>query len=253
MRCRISQLILCAHKKLGVIFDDQYYLNKILNYNGNFQNSLANDVQTILNSFCTSEDDTFKLKIGYEEEILDSKDLNGFKKKIRSLLEEFDFKNTIDSLKDSTFRGTGQPRKVLQTVSNDCAYHLSPLLRCNIPRYAMSKFVQAISGCNFLTPFDHSKKPKCRFCDHATADWTHLLFKCKKYHSQILTKLETDKLHPLTQQKIQELVRSDNHHELTDLLFCADNSPKFMSDLKILCPIVAKTCIKVERDWAHQQ
>ena len=168
-------------------------------------------------------------------------------------MEEIDFKITKSALEDSARRGTGQASKVLQTISQDSAYHLSPLLRCNIPRFCMSKFIQALSGCDFLTPHDHSKKPRCRFCDHAATDWTHLFFKCNNYKTQILSKFKITNLHPQTRAKIEELVQSDNSAGLTDLLFCASESPKYMSDIRILCPIVAKTCINIERDWALRQ
>ena len=154
-------------------------------------------------------------------------------------------------LEDSALRGTGQAMEALQTVSQDSAYHLSPLLRCNIPRYSMSKFVQALSGCDFLTPHDHNKKPKCRFCDHNSVDWTHLFFKCKKYKTQILSKFKITDLHPLTQTKILELVQKHDQGGLTDLLFCVHDYPTF-NDIKILCSIVAKTCTRIEGDWALQ-
>ena len=94
MRCRIAQLVLGAHKKLEVIFDEDYYLNKILNYNAAFENGLKNDVQIILDSFANSDVDTHRLKTGYGVEIFHPKDLKGFKKDLRGLLEEIDFKNT---------------------------------------------------------------------------------------------------------------------------------------------------------------
>ena len=116
----------------------------------------------------------------------------------------------------------------------------------------MSKYIQALSGCDFLTPHSHNNKPKCRFCDHDSVDWTHLLFKCEKYNPQILSKFKITNLHPVTQKKIEELVQSNDQGGLTDLLFCANDSPTFMNDIRILCPIVAKTCSNIERDWALQ-
>ena len=35
-------------------------------------------------------------------------------------------------------------------------------------------------GCDFLTPFNHSKKPTCRFCGER-ADWEHISFACPRF------------------------------------------------------------------------
>ena len=96
------------------------------------------------------------------------------------------------------------------------------------------------------------KKPQCRFCHNTTADWTHLFFNCENYKTQILSKFRIADLHPCTRERLEKLVTLGKKKEITDLLFCADESPCFMTDLSILCPIVAKTCVKIERDWAIQ-
>ena len=41
-----------------------------------------------------------------------------------------------------------------------------------------SLFSQVLSGCDFLTPFNHSKKPNCRFCGCKKINWIHILFQC---------------------------------------------------------------------------
>ena len=252
MQCRVSQLILCAHKKLNVIFEPDYYLNHILQHNSRHDNSLGNDVQNILQNFPTSEDDRLELQLKYDQEIIDEKSLKGFKLNVRALLEKIDFMNTKKKLELSATQGSGQAKRALRTVSRDKTYHLSPLLRANIPRYSLAKFIQSVAGCDFLTPHNFRKKPKCRFCNNTTADWPHLFFKCEKYRSQILSKFRITELHPQTRTKIENLVNLGDHDGLTDLLFCADGSHIFQSDISILCPIVAKTCVKIQQDWARQ-
>jgi len=41
-------------------------------------------------------------------------------------------------------------------------------------------FLQTLCGCDCLTPFNHSNKPKCKFCGKENIDWPHLLFECEK-------------------------------------------------------------------------
>ena len=252
MKCRVAQLVLCAHKKLSVMFDEGYYLNQILEYNSQYDNSLKKDVLSILETFPNNADDMTKLLLEYNEEITDAKQLKSFKLKLRALLEEIDFKRTREQLELSVTVGSGQAQRALRTVSKDKTYHLSPLLRCSIPRYSLSKFIQTVSGCDFLTPYNFRNKPTCRFCNNNSADWTHLFFNCENYKPGILDKIKNADLHPKTIAKITELTNNNDQKSLTDLLFCADGTDKFKSDISILCPIVAKTCVKIHQDWASQ-
>ena len=41
-------------------------------------------------------------------------------------------------------------------------------------------FYQVLIGCDFLTPFSHAKKPKCRFCKARNTTPRHLLLECPK-------------------------------------------------------------------------
>ena len=53
-------------------------------------------------------------------------------------------------------------------------------LQVHVPRFMAPIYLQAISGCDFLTPHNFRQRVKCRFCDCQHTSWSHLLFECDR-------------------------------------------------------------------------
>ena len=107
-----------------------------------------------------------------------------FARLCKTTFEKCDLKSCLEALRksaDTSSGGSGQARKVFRHVENRANVRVSPLLRLEPRRRSQrSLFVNALAGCDFITPFRHSHKPKCALCGEPRCDWKHLFFQCAK-------------------------------------------------------------------------
>ena len=119
------------------------------------------------------------------------------------ILVQTDFQSCYNSVEHSAHKSTGQALRVMK-MSSVLDTHEGGLRALDNYLWLPSKrtlFYQILVGCNFLTPHDHSKKPKCKFCDNQQeASWKHLFFQCPEFSengkpkiiTRIITMLEID-------------------------------------------------------------
>ena len=177
MRCRMAQLKICLYNKLKT-FEDLYLGNLVGLNTGRM--GLCSDVERIYNEWGTHRQ--FQWLGDYRSLSRVPGDLDEFNKLVKTSFEECDQSVCIQALKKSADRasgGTGQAAKVLDFVSDRATPKLAAILRINHSRRRdRTLFLNALSGCDFLTPHKHTVKPKCVFCGTANVDWEHLLVSC---------------------------------------------------------------------------
>ena len=253
MRCRIAQLKISAFKKLE-LFDTEYYLRKLVHYECQRKHSFWNDVNKILNSFSTVESENREIAELVAQGCDGRYQFETFKYKLRENLEALDLKMTKLELEKSCNSGTKQPTNVIKLVSKVNVYDLCPILKyARVQRFALSKYIQTIAGCDFLTPHNYTKKPTCRFCRCSAANWKHLLFECDNYQSGIWNSFNIDELHTKTAERIQSSIDESKLNDVLDVLLLLDSSVHYLRDLQIICAAMSKVIVKVERDWASRE
>ena len=179
MRCRVAQLKLCFYNKLK-FFGSDLYLTKILHasFAGKHKNGFNADIVRVHKDwrshpvFVDKIDRYLDLQI-YEEH-------KDYKKACRSSLEECDLNSCLEKIRSSN---SGQGFRVYGYCSNNTRVKICPLLTI-APRRRRQRtlFINALSGCDFITPTNYRRKPKCKFCDTEECDWEHLLFRCPARH-----------------------------------------------------------------------
>ena len=102
----------------------------------------------------------------------------------KALLEGGDFRRCLEHLArsaDNARGGSGQAGRTYAYLAGEIRPRLCPLLVFN-PTYRSQRtlLIRSLSGCDFLTPHDFRKTPKCKLCDGNRADWKHLFFLCPK-------------------------------------------------------------------------
>ena len=90
--------------------------------------------------------------------------------------------------------------------------------------------LRVVCGCDFLTPFNHSKKPICKYCGKP-GTWEHLLFECtssqRNGRSILLSEIFSNAIS-------EELAQHDVSVRLTTLEQQKDFSSLFQTCLGIL-------------------
>ena len=141
-------------------------------------------------------------------------------------------------------------------------------MKVMIPRFMNDSFLQTLCGCDFLTPFDHSVKPKCKFCGTENVDWSHILFVCTKRDNgfkivqTFLTKCDTllsSKVDPETKERIRTLSdelrnlwKSKDFSKLFYLMMAVnlhEFNLEYIPLVNLLVSTMAPIIYSVQRDW----
>ena len=92
-----------------------------------------------------------------------------------------DYRQCLECLTESVQGGSGQAGRTHAYLKGEQRPRLCPLLLLKpAHRSERTLLLRTISGCDFLTPHDFRKPPKCKFCSGNRADWKHLFFLCPK-------------------------------------------------------------------------
>ena len=195
-----------------------------------------------------------------------------FAKLCKTTFEKCDLKSCLEALRkssDTSSGGSGQARKVYRfTECTTANVRLSPLLRLDPGRRShRSLFVNALTGCDFITPFKHSNKPKCVICGEERCDWKHLIFQCPKRPNcaQHFVDAMTSRLFALTSDEnpcvsaaathsmifLQRLWVDKNFDAILEFAFgicCFENGkPSPLRYRKVLVPIIEVTAREIGR------
>jgi len=188
-----------------------------------------------------------------------------FHDSLKTLSEELDLGKCKESMQVSVDHGTGQPGNVLKCLSDTAVHCLLPQLRVEIPRHHMVQFMKTLSGCDMLTPFNFSKKPKCKFCACSCCDWVHLFFKCKNHRDVLPSIVDSLEKHinpdisdPVNNRihkcisVIHELEQSNHFQELFSFLMGC-TLPKYnlyyQPILNILIKLTSKKLYEIFTYW----
>ena len=118
-----------------------------------------------------------------------------------------------------------------------------------------------MSGCDFLTPNNHKKKPKCKFCECEKVHWPHVLFECEEVEGATFFKKYVSSLDcPGTQnvrldrlkQILQKLWNEKKFEDLFKIMMGSCLEQYGLNYSEIVHVIVAATADKlshVDREW----
>jgi hypothetical protein len=133
-----------------------------------------------------------------------------------------------------------------------------------IPRGKMSLFINVLSGCDFVTPHNHARKPRCKFCGAEKIDWIHLLFNCRAIESghiffnYVLLSVKNSEIlngHPKRKILIRTLARlwNKNHYKDLFLLILGANLEKFDLLYENIMNVLVRTAVskfaQINADW----
>ena len=211
------------------------------------------DVQKILQEFSGDPIETEDLNnLVQDFPIETDTDFETFKCLNRDLLERIDHRLTMDELRRSCTSGTKQPANILKLVGNSKMYHLNAVLvHSRVPRYSLSRYMQVLAGCDFITPYRHDKRPKCRFCKKCVATWKHILFECSKRDWKIQSRINFSNLHTVTEKKLKRSFEQKNVNDLLDLVLQIDTKHHYKQDLSEISSMISTLITEIERDWAR--
>ena len=128
----------------------------------------------------------------------------------------------------------------------------------------MSLFINVLSGCDFVTPHNHARKPQCKFCGAEKIDWIHLLFNCKAmdsghtFFNHILLSVKNSEIlngHPKRNFLIRTLARLWNKKNYKDifLLILGANLKKFDLEYDNILEALVRTAVdkftRIHSDW----
>ena len=166
-----------GNKILGM--EREMYVRKILTESWDCGDGFGADIRAVIAEW--DHDPDF---VDLTQNLLHSEPYEGdhlsFHALIKSTMERLDFERCKHALTESAVRGSGQASSVLNAIATYNTHCLLPLLRVEIPRHNMVQYTRSLVGCDFVTPTDHSKKPKCKFCKSKKVWWPHILFCCKE-------------------------------------------------------------------------
>ena len=230
MKSRIAQIKLCFFNKLKT-FGSDLYINKIMSSSMDRACSigLRRDVELIYKAW--SNYPSFVRVMGpystFDNCEIDQKLFNQL---CRGVMEEVDMSACLSNIEKSALYGSGQALHV-HRYCNKILPSVCPLLMFEPrTRRVRTLFLNALSGCDFLTPFNYKKKPKCILCEKCPASWKHLLFECEgRVNGLTLTKKWTSKLFGLKYEFKPAQVDS---HNARCVRRAASNSLELLQSLK---------------------
>ncbi len=109
-------------------------------------------------------------------------DFTIFRGMLRNRFKEINERTLRRKLNLSIDRSTGQTKRLLGLVLRcgspaELLRTLDDSFECDERSHRFA-LVRVLSGCDFVTPFNHGDTPKCCLCGHPTARLEHLLFEC---------------------------------------------------------------------------
>ena len=174
-------------------------------------------------------------------------------------MSKVDFEYCRNELKKS-LNSTGQTSNILRAIEGREAHSLIPHLQVYTRRSQLTLFSNVLSGCDFLTPFNYSKKPKCKFCDCEKADWIHLLFACKQFeNNNFMANYLKDIKSGIAENRYTKLLETlesfwelKKHSDLFQLILATDLEKHELNFFDVICVLVRATSKRlqaVEQDW----
>jgi hypothetical protein len=263
IRTRVAQLKLCFYNKLKT-FDDSLYLKVLMreSFKAGRCSGLGSDIRSIHKEF--SKFPIFVQTIGKHLDVNTvESDTNRFNATAKALLEGCDYRQCLECLAESVRGGSGQAGRTHAYLKGEQRPRLCPLLSLKpAHRSERTLLLRAISGCDFLTPHDFRKPPKCKFCSENRADWKHLFFLCPKcdgagFIVKIREKLKCafpdgfeNAVAKNCLRLLNRLDRQKSFHELTNYVFgvcCTDTKDKIvpLRYQKVLSAILEVTAAQV--------
>ena len=227
MRSRVAQLKLSFFNKLKTF--DTLYLSGLIRQQNKIL-GLRTDIQKIFSEWrgCPQ----FSTLASHDSLNTVEYNISKFNSVVKSTFETCDTHVCLEKLRQSAHRasgGTGQAAKVLDFTFSSVRPRLSAILRATLANRREATLLRnTISGCDFLTPFNHSNKPDCRLCRGKNAEWCHLLCECPKRLSQkvtMTTNIEAS-LNELIRTTDSEVTKRVSHNSLAlmkKLLDSGDN------------------------------
>ena len=195
IRMRMATLKLAFANKI-INMKNGFYVKEIMKTNWNSSSGLGNDLRNLQTDW-SSDPDIDQLCANLIQNQIGCDKHTTFKSKLKISFERCDFERCKRALYESVGR-SGQTFLVSAMISNRTTHSLSQQLRVSISRSRMALFTNVLSGCDFLTPYNHAKKPKCKFCGANDVHWVHILFECTetpnhhRFFCSYLASLQTD-------------------------------------------------------------
>ena len=242
---------------------DSYYGKIITQQNWLSSSGLGNDIREIENAFM---DDPELLNIWSNG----SENSEQLKNALKLCLDKVVFERGRKAMEESANR-SGQTKLVLAGITRRHYHSIMPQLKVQVPRYMMTLYINVLSGCDFLTPHNHAKKPGCSFCDSAEADWPHLLFECpnlqnghkfvaKFQNNLFAARVSTESV--FESEKILQtkrlLAKLWNEKSFEDLFYItmgvklSPHGLEYQFLIKILVQTISPILFHVQREWADQ-
>ena len=178
IRARYASLKLPQANKI-LLNKDVFYVKYIVKQNWDSTEGFGADIRAVFGEW--EADDEFKLLCSdLPNGLAANESQKSFQKFMKNTMERLDFEHCKAALSDSAIRGSGQARLVDAATQRQLTHAMIPQLKVEIPRHQMVLFINTISGCDFITPNNHAKKPKCKFCGARKVYWPHILFECEQ-------------------------------------------------------------------------
>jgi len=180
MSTRVNQCKLNFYNKVK-LFDEEFYVRRVLTeqFHGSpIPHSFSSEIKDLFTEYGT--EDSYQTWLSELETLDTSIPKNQMKARSKRVLYPVDFARLYNTITISALQSSGQAR-LTHTATQFMNCHLGVLQVLKNPLWIPSErtlFVQTFMGCDFVTPFNHKKKPACKFCDNKKTDWPHLLFNC---------------------------------------------------------------------------
>ena len=194
----------------------------------------------------------------------------------KSSMEDSDLLNCMEKIKHSTENGSGQAQHVCR-YTNMKSPAVCPLVMF-MPRRRRFRtlFLNALSGCDFITPYNFQNKPECVFCKQKKVGWKHLLFDCRKRSRGCkLTKKWENKLYELSKpdgdshkakclakvatnslETLREILKLGNSEKLLDFAYgfsshenLVQKPLRFIQVLNCIGEITGAELYSVQQEW----
>ncbi len=266
MSTRVNQSKLNFFNKIK-LFDADFYVRRALTeqFRGTpIEHSFSSEIRGIFGEY--SAEDSYQTWLAELETLEARIPQNFIKNRSKRVLHAVDFQRLHNRVANSALQSSGQARLVhTATLFMNC--HLGVLQVLKNPLWTPSErtlFLQTFTGCDFVTPFNHKKKPACKFCPCKKADWPHLLLKCPNAISEGVPKVVTCVLAALDREdkndlRIHNLVSTtDNPDDVYLLLMGIFKNQDFFSEhiklkhsINKVTKITARSISSIECRWTE--
>ena len=237
---------------------DGFYVKEIVKANWGSSSGIGADLRSILESWDSPEIvEKCSALVNHQTPNTDKQ----FSSEISKMFLKHDFEHCKHEIMESANR-SGQAVLISQALHQRTTHSLLPQLRVQVTRSRMALFTNVLSGCDFVTPHNHAKKPKCKFCNASNTDWPHLLFMCpaldtQGFFSNYISEMETED--PIFVPRFEHLRKvlnrlrdQESHTELYRIMLGIDLEKYNLLFFKIIESLVsstAKLLSRIDSDW----